>query len=105
MENVMQTFADFKRLAQVGAQFERTFMGNPPKGQEATAIRTVNHVQSNAIAFRADESNSSSEPSNRAWFYFPKAGAYRLENGLLILLDIYGNPRMSLRPIHAAVAA
>jgi hypothetical protein len=46
----MNSMADFKRLAIVGAQFERCFSDNTAPA----AIRTVNHVQSNAITFRSN---------------------------------------------------
>lgn len=98
----MKSFAEFKRLAVVGAKFERTFIGYTPKDADQTAIRTVNHVQSNAIAFRADEDNESTERGNRAWFWFPKAGNYKIENGILVLLDMEGKPRMTLRPVGGA---
>lgn len=94
----MRTFADFKRLAQVGARFERVFHGNPEN--PPTKIRTVNHVQGNAITFRINEENSSSERSNRSWFWFPKSRKeYRIENGTLVLLNVHGNPRMTLKPV------
>jgi hypothetical protein len=65
----MNSMADFKRIAVVGAQFERTFIGS----DVPNSIRTVNHVESNAVTFRADPGNPSAAPCNRSWFYFPKA--------------------------------
>jgi hypothetical protein len=91
----MNSMADFKRLAIIGAQFERTFIGS----DVPTSIRTVNHVQSNAVTFRADPDNPSAAHCNQSWFYFPKAKDCRFENGDLIVLDLQGNPRLTLRYI------
>jgi hypothetical protein len=89
----MNSMADFKRLAVVGGQFERAFIdSNVP-----TSIRTVNHVQSNAVTFRADPGNPSAAPCNRSWFYFPKAKDCRFEDDTLVVLDLDGNPRLTLR--------
>lgn len=92
---MMTSLAQFKRLAVVGARFERVFVdgdGQPT----ASATLIVNHVQSNAVAFRADPDDASTEYANRSWFWFPKGKRVRFEEGRMILLDLDGNPRMTL---------
>jgi hypothetical protein len=65
----MNSLADFRRLAVVGARFLRTFPGSetPP------VIREITHRQSNAVCFGAEKS----------WFHFPKASGLRFENGVM----------------------
>lgn len=90
----MKTLADFKRLAVVGAQFNRGFsqkpMGSAIKDWEMPLLRTVCHRQSNAIAFaindtpemRADAAAWSS-PNNRAWVWFPEAADLKFVDGVM----------------------
>jgi hypothetical protein len=82
----MKTLADFKRVAVVGACFERSF---PPRPDIPPAIREVTHRQSNAVCLGQE----------RAWFHFPKASDLLFENGMMIILDIDAKPRLTLRHI------
>jgi hypothetical protein len=96
--NMITSLAQFKKLAVIGARFERVFAaGDSPRGKPATpAVRIVNYTQSNAVAFRVNPDNPSAENSNRSWFYFPKAKNARFENGKLVTLGLDGQPILTL---------
>lgn len=92
------TFAEFKRLAQVGAKVRKEYYGVtdlPPM------IKTINHRQSNAVAFAVDEDSTDRGYTNRSWLYFPKAGAYLIQEDRLIFLDTEKRPYFSYSFIQA----
>jgi len=71
----MKTLADFKRYAQVGAKFRRGFASAP----DNVEIRTVCHVQSNAVCFGEPGSSRDSW----AWVHWPKAADVEVKDGRL----------------------
>ena len=92
----MKTLAEFKRLAVIGACFRRTFVDNiGANGKEAPPmLRIVNHAQCNAVAFRVDNNNPSTQNNNRAWLYLDEPRYRRFEDGKLVFLSHDGSPRM-----------
>ena len=100
----MQTLADFKRLAKPGAQFLRSFPSQTVKPR----IVTVAYVQSNAVVFPPSGTEPTPEILARiaenphrfgSWFWFPKAGRCRFENGEMIVLDSEGRPFIAFKPV------
>ena len=109
MQKPMQTLADFKRRAQPGAQFLRSFPGQAVKPR----IVTVAYVQSNALVFPPSGTEPTPEILARiaenpqrhgSWFWFPKASRCRFEDGAMIVLDSEGRPFISFKPVSAADA-
>jgi len=107
MTKPMQSLADFKRRAKPGAQFLRTFPGQPIKPR----IVTVAYVQSNAIVFPPTGCEPTPEILARiaenpqrhgSWFQFPKAGRCRFEDGAMIVLDQEGRPFIAFKPVCSA---
>jgi hypothetical protein len=104
MPKPMQTLADFKRRAKPGAQFLRTFPGQTVQPR----IVTVAYVQSNAIVFPPSGIEPTPDVLARiaenpqrhgSWFWFPKAGRCRFEDGAMIVLDSEGRPVIAFKPV------
>ncbi len=109
MPEPMQTLADFKRLAKPGAQFLRSFPGQTVKAR----IVTVAYVQSNALVFPPSGTDPTPEVLARiaqnpqrhgSWFWFPKAGRCRFEDGEMIVLDPDGHPLIAFKPASGSEA-
>lgn len=100
----LKSLADFKRRAQVGARFVRSFPGQEVQGR----IVTVAYVQSNAIVFPPSHDEATPEVLARvaenpqrhgSWWYFPKADRCRFEDGQMIVLDLEDRPLIAFRPL------
>lgn len=101
----MKNLSDFKRAAQVGAKFRRRL----PDTTITDKIVTVGHVQTNAIAFPPGEATEAwllavkrNPQKNGSWFYWPKHGSYRIENGELIVYDTQKRDYFALKLVEAA---
>ncbi|MGO9474456.1 MAG: hypothetical protein ACLPWS_13805 [Rhodomicrobium sp.] len=103
MTTPMQSLADFKRRAKPGAQFIRRFPGQDIKPR----LVTVAHVQSNAVVFPPNGYEAIAEVLARvaenphrhgSWFWFPKAGRCRFEDGEMIVLDSEDRPFIAFKP-------
>jgi hypothetical protein len=104
MTKPMQNLADFKRRAKPGARFLRTFPGQAVKPR----IVTVAYVQSNAAVFPPNGCEATPEILARiaenpqrhgSWFWFPKAGRCRFEDGAMIVLDQEKRPVIAFMPV------
>ena len=99
----MQSLADFKRRAKPGAKFIRRLPGTDIKPR----LVTVAHAQSNAVAFPPNGCEATEEILARvaenphrhgSWFWFPKAGRCRFEDGEMIVLDSEDRPTIAFKP-------
>jgi hypothetical protein len=106
MVQPLKNLADFKRRAVPGARFLRSFPGRDTPSR----IVTVAYAQSNAVVFPP----AGVEPTpdilrriadnpgrNGSWFWFPKAGRCRFEDGAMIVLDSEDRPVIAYAPIAA----
>ena len=85
----MNTLAEFKKKAQIGAMLacthHLTMVGRDEKGQiifkdKDLGIRAISIVQSNAIALKTTKTDGSTSDS---WLYFPKAKECKFVDGTM----------------------